>query len=97
MEIPRTRYAQSADGTYIAYQVFGDGPDLLLAWPWISHLEMLWEIDEPKSWLRALARFARVISRPLPRPQSAPDATAPTSRRHADMVLLVCKLRRRVT
>jgi class 3 adenylate cyclase len=62
VETPRTRYAQSADGTYIAYQVFGDGPDLLLAWPWISHLEMLWEVDEAKSWLRALARFARVIS-----------------------------------
>jgi hypothetical protein len=42
VEIPKTRYARSADGTYIAYQVFGDGPDLLLAWPWISHLEMLW-------------------------------------------------------
>jgi class 3 adenylate cyclase/pimeloyl-ACP methyl ester carboxylesterase len=62
VEIPKTRFARSADGTYIAYQVFGDGPDLLLAWPWISHLEMLWEIDEANSWLRALARFARVIS-----------------------------------
>jgi len=62
VEIPKTRYARSADGTYIAYQVFGDGPDLLLAWPWISYLEMLWEIDEANSWLRALARFARVIS-----------------------------------
>lgn len=62
MEIPKTRYARSADGTYIAYQVFGDGPDLLLASPWISHLEMMWEIDEMSSWFRALARFARVIS-----------------------------------
>ncbi len=25
VETPRTRYARSADGTYIAYQVFGDG------------------------------------------------------------------------
>ncbi len=62
MEIPKTRYAQSADGTYIAYQVFGEGPDLLLASPWISHLEMMWEIDEMSSWFRALARFARVIN-----------------------------------
>ena len=62
MEIPRTRYAQSADGTYIAYQVFGNGPDLLLASPWISHLEVLWEFDEWSAWLRALARIARVIS-----------------------------------
>jgi class 3 adenylate cyclase len=62
VEIPKTRYARSADGTYIAYQVFGDGPDLLLARPWISHLEILWEIDEFNSWVRSLARFARVIS-----------------------------------
>jgi pimeloyl-ACP methyl ester carboxylesterase len=63
VETPKTRYARSADGTYIAYQVFGNGPDLLLAWPWLSHLEMTWENDDEGTlWLRALARFARVIS-----------------------------------
>jgi class 3 adenylate cyclase len=62
VETPKTRYARSADGTYIAYQVFGDGPDLLLASAWVSHLEMMWEVDETNSWFRALARFARVIS-----------------------------------
>ena len=62
MEIPKTRYARSADGTYIAYQVFGEGPDLLLASAWISHLEIMWELDEMGAWLRALARFARIIS-----------------------------------
>ncbi|MEP6972941.1 MAG: adenylate/guanylate cyclase domain-containing protein [Actinomycetota bacterium] len=61
MESPRTRYARSADGTYIAYQVFGNGPDLLLAQAWISHLELSWESDESAAWLRALGRFARVI------------------------------------
>ena len=61
METPRTRYARSADGTYIAYQVFGEGPDLLLASAWISHLEIMWEIDEVSSWCRALGRFVRVI------------------------------------
>ena len=62
VESPRTKYARSADGTYIAYQVFGDGPDLLLAQAWISHLELSWEYDESAAWLRALGRFARVIS-----------------------------------
>ena len=62
MEIPRTRYARSEDGTFIAYQVFGDGPDLLLAPAWISHLELSWETVELGGWLRALGRFARVIS-----------------------------------
>jgi class 3 adenylate cyclase len=61
VETPRTRYAQSADGTYIAYQEFGEGPDLLLASAWISHLEIMWEIDEVGAWFRGLARFARVI------------------------------------
>ena len=51
VDSPKTRYAQSADGTYIAYQVFGRGPDLLLAWPWISHVELLWEVDESNAWL----------------------------------------------
>jgi class 3 adenylate cyclase/pimeloyl-ACP methyl ester carboxylesterase len=50
------------DGTYIAYQVFGQGPDLLVASAWISHLEMNWELDELSSWYRGLARFSRVIS-----------------------------------
>ena len=62
METPKTRYAQSADGTYIAYQVFGEGPDFLLARPWISHLELAWEDPDLSAWLRALGRFARVIS-----------------------------------
>ena len=62
METPKTRYAQSVDGTYIAYQVFGEGPDLLLARPWISHLELEWEDPIMSRWLRGLARLARVVS-----------------------------------
>ncbi len=62
METPKTRYARSADGTYIAYQVFGEGLDFLLARPWISHLELAWEDPDLSAWLRALGRFARVIS-----------------------------------
>lgn len=60
--IPETCYARSADGTYIAHQVFGSGPDLLVAFPWISHLELFWEDPDVGSWLRSLAHFARVIS-----------------------------------
>jgi class 3 adenylate cyclase/pimeloyl-ACP methyl ester carboxylesterase len=60
--MPKVRYAQSADGTYIAFQVFGEGPDLLVAFPWISHLELFWEDPDVGTWLRSLARFARVIT-----------------------------------
>ncbi len=62
MEIPKTRYARSADGTFIAYVVFGEGPDLLVAWPWISHRELFWEDPDVGQWLRSLAKFARVIT-----------------------------------
>ncbi len=62
MDTPKTRYAQSADGTYIAFQVFGTGPDLLVAWPAISHLELFWEDPDVGGWLRSLARFSRVIT-----------------------------------
>src|SRR3954470_4580916 len=62
VEPPKTQYARSADDTHIAYEVFGQGPDLLLAWPWISHLELMWEMPEVESWLRSLGRSARVIA-----------------------------------
>jgi class 3 adenylate cyclase/pimeloyl-ACP methyl ester carboxylesterase len=62
VDTPKTRYARSADGTYIAFQVFGSGPDVLVAWPWISHLELFWEDPDVGAWLRSLARFARVIT-----------------------------------
>jgi class 3 adenylate cyclase len=62
VDVPKTRYALSADDTYIAYQVFGEGPDLLVAWPWISHLELFWDEPDVNAWLRALGRFARVIT-----------------------------------
>ncbi len=61
MEAPTTQYARSADGTFIAYQVFGHGADLLIAVPWISHLELFWEDPDVGSWLRSLGRFARII------------------------------------
>jgi class 3 adenylate cyclase len=61
VEPPKTRYARSEDGTYIAYQVFGRGQDMLLAWPWISHLEIMWELRESSAWLRGISRLGRII------------------------------------
>jgi class 3 adenylate cyclase len=62
MQHPKTRYARSADGTYIAFQTFGEGPDLLVASAWISHLELAWEDPDLSKWFAGLAGFARVIS-----------------------------------
>jgi DNA-binding SARP family transcriptional activator/pimeloyl-ACP methyl ester carboxylesterase len=55
------RYAVTADGVHVAYQVVGDGPIDVLAVPgFVSHLDMWW--DAPTDWLvRRLASFSRLI------------------------------------
>ncbi len=58
---PETRYARSGD-VGIAYQVFGEGDiDLVVAFPFVSHLEMLWENPAQERFMRRLGSFARVI------------------------------------
>jgi class 3 adenylate cyclase len=57
---PVTRYAKSGD-VHIAYQVFGEGPDLVVAPGFVSHIENYW--DEPH-FARALTKvgsFCRVV------------------------------------
>lgn len=58
---PETRYARSGE-VGIAYQVIGEGEmDLVIAFPFISHLDLLWENPAQAHFLRRLASFARVI------------------------------------
>lgn len=58
---PETRYARSGD-VGIAYQVFGEGEvDLVVAWPYVSHLDLMWESPAMSRFLRRLGAFARVI------------------------------------
>ncbi|MFO7573401.1 MAG: adenylate/guanylate cyclase domain-containing protein, partial [Gaiellaceae bacterium] len=57
----KTQYVRSGDAD-IAYQVIGDGPrDIVMVLDWASHLEAAAELPELEDYLRALARFARVI------------------------------------
>jgi pimeloyl-ACP methyl ester carboxylesterase len=57
----RTRYAQSGE-VYIAYQISGqDGPDLLAAPGFISHLEHTWEEPNAARFQHALGAFSRLI------------------------------------
>jgi class 3 adenylate cyclase/esterase/lipase len=61
MDRPETYYAES-DEVSVAYQVVGDGEiDLLVAFPFISHLDLLWESPLQARFIRRLGRFARVI------------------------------------
>ena len=59
MAQPTTRYAKSGD-VHVAYQVFGQGPDLVMAPGFVSHIENYW--DEPRfaRWLNKLGSFCRV-------------------------------------
>jgi class 3 adenylate cyclase len=61
VDIPETRYASSGDVS-IAYQVIGEGPfDLVQVPPFISHVELAWEIPGLAAYFRRLASFCRLI------------------------------------
>ena len=60
--IPETRYARTADGVHIAYEVLGDGPvDLVFVMGWTSNVEAMWEEPSFARFLSRLASFARLI------------------------------------
>jgi class 3 adenylate cyclase/pimeloyl-ACP methyl ester carboxylesterase len=59
---PETRYAKTADGVHIAYQVIGDGPvDLVFVIGWVSNIEAMWEQPSLARALTRLASFSRLI------------------------------------
>lgn len=58
--MPATHYAKSGD-LNIAYQVVGEGPDLVYVPGWVSNVELMWDDPALASLLRRLAGFARVI------------------------------------
>ena len=61
MDPPETRYARSGE-VGIAYQVYGEGEmDLVLAFPFLSHLDLMWESPALSHFLRRLGSFARVL------------------------------------
>ena len=62
MDIPETRYARSGDVS-IAYQVLGDGRyDLVRIPPYVSHVELSWQIPSLAAFNRQLASFSRLIT-----------------------------------
>ena len=63
IEMPETRYVKTADGTRLAYQVFGSGKrDILYLPGHIGHVEVHWEDPLYAAFLRGLGSFARVIA-----------------------------------
>src|SRR3954452_18710899 len=58
-----THYAQSADGSNIAYQVHGEGPsNLVFVSGFVSHAERFWEEPATAGFLRRLASFSRLVT-----------------------------------
>lgn len=58
----QTRYVRTSDGVYVAYQTWGQGPDLLMVPGFISHLEVAWESPLFSRLYERLGSFARVIA-----------------------------------
>jgi pimeloyl-ACP methyl ester carboxylesterase len=62
-ELPETRYVETPEGAYLAYQTFGQGSlDLLLPMNGGVAVELAWEEPVISTPLRHLASFARVIT-----------------------------------
>jgi class 3 adenylate cyclase/pimeloyl-ACP methyl ester carboxylesterase len=61
VDVPETRYAMSGD-VAIAYQVLGDGPyDVVYIPPFVSHVELVWDVTSLGAYFRRLASFCRLI------------------------------------
>ena len=59
---PETRYARSGD-IGIAYQEYGEGEiDLVVAFPFVSHLDLIWDSPAQARFMQRLGSFARVIA-----------------------------------
>ena len=61
IQAPETRYATAPDGVNIAYQVVGEGPDLVFVPGWISNVDLFWEVPACRRFFSRLASFARLI------------------------------------
>jgi pimeloyl-ACP methyl ester carboxylesterase/DNA-binding CsgD family transcriptional regulator len=57
---PETRYAKSG-GLRIAYQVTGEGPDLVMVPGLTSHLEIQWRDPSYRRFVRSLSSFCRLV------------------------------------
>jgi pimeloyl-ACP methyl ester carboxylesterase len=58
---PVTHYAKTVDDVHVAYQVFGEGVDLVFVPGFVSHIDHYWDGPNWSRMLRQLGRFARVV------------------------------------
>lgn len=58
---PPIHFLTTRDGVRLAYSLHGAGPPLLFVRGWISHIEVLWDDPQFRSYFEALARFYTVV------------------------------------
>jgi pimeloyl-ACP methyl ester carboxylesterase/DNA-binding CsgD family transcriptional regulator len=58
---PRIRFCRSADGVRIAYTVSGEGPPLLQAPTWLTHLELDWRSPAWCEWVSELSAHHTLV------------------------------------
>jgi pimeloyl-ACP methyl ester carboxylesterase len=62
VDVPETRYAKTADGVHVAYQVLGERPiDILFVLPWVTHIERMWSEPNLARFLTRLSSFSRLM------------------------------------
>ncbi len=55
------RFCKSFDGTRLAYAMTGEGPPLVRAPHWLTHLEYEWQSPIWKPWIESLSRAHRLL------------------------------------
>jgi class 3 adenylate cyclase len=88
---PETTYARLGDDR-IAYQVLGEGPDLVLTLGAFGHVDLQWEEPATALFLRTLASFSRLIlfdRRGTGASDPLPEARPPPWEAYADEVTAV--------
>ncbi len=61
-DIPEIKYARTADGVHVAYQVVGDGPlPVVYANSFMSHIEVSWEYPRAVRFYERMAAFCRLV------------------------------------
>lgn len=59
---PETRYARGPDDAYVAYQLFGGGPRVVVfITSWLQNLDVMWDEPSLAAYLDRLASFSRVV------------------------------------
>lgn len=58
---PPIRFVRAADGTQLAYAVYGDGPPLVWVAHWLTHLELDWESPVWRHFVRFFTRHHRLL------------------------------------